>query len=228
MNKLFQDLRPVWVAQGDDEVECLSVDIWVDDLPIRVVTAYGPQLGDKLERKQKFWDFIRREAQDAFDPGSGFILQMDSNSPLGKNIIKDDPNPQNLNGKLFCEFLERMPHLNLINTLPICEGLISRMRNTVQGMEKSILDVFVTCDKILPYIAKMTIDEKRKHTLSNFNPLKPGVKITESDHNVEILEVSLQFSSVKAEIIEIFQFKNRNSQLEFKNLTTNTTDFSSV
>ena len=43
---------------------------------------------------------------------------------------------------------------------------------------------------------------------------------------MEILEVNLQFSNLKPERIEIFQFKNRNSQLEFKQLTTNTTDFS--
>ena len=109
-------------------MECISVEIWVDDFPIRVVTAYGPQLGDKLERKQKFWDFIQQEAQNAFDQGSGFILQMDSNAHIGKEMLEEDPNPQNLNGKLFCEFMERMPHLNLINALPLCEGSISRMR----------------------------------------------------------------------------------------------------
>ena len=45
-------------------MECLSIEIWVDDFPICVVTAYGPQLGDKLEKKQKFWGFIQREAQN--------------------------------------------------------------------------------------------------------------------------------------------------------------------
>ena len=134
---VLKDLRPVWVAQGDDEVECISVEIWVDDFPIRVVTAYGPQLGDKLERKQKFWDFIQREAQNAFDQGSGFILQMDSNAHIGKEMLEEDPNPQNLNGKLFCEFMERMPHLNLINALPLCEGSISRMRKTTLGLKYS-------------------------------------------------------------------------------------------
>ena len=117
---VLKDLHPVWVAQGDDEVECLSVEIWIDDFPVRVVTAYGPQLCDKLERKQKFWDFIEREASSALEKGAGFILQMDSNAHLGKDIIENDPNVQNLNGKLFLEFLERMPHLNIINTLPLC------------------------------------------------------------------------------------------------------------
>ena len=93
-------------------------------------------------------------------------------------------------------------------------------------MEKSILDVFVTCHRILPYITKMTVDENRKLALTNFNQVRNGGKVIESDHNVEILEVNLQFSNLKPERIEIFQFKNRNSQLEFKQLTTNTTDFS--
>ena len=208
-------------------MECLSIEIWVDDFPIRVVTAYGPQLGDKLEKKQKFWGFIQREAQNAFDHGSGFILQMDSNAHLGENILESDPNPQNLNGKLFSEFLERMQHLSIINALPVCEGSITRMRKTTLGVEKSILDVFVTCHRILPYITKMTIDESRKQSLTNFNPLNKGGKVTESDHNVEVLELNLQFSSLKSERIEIFQFKNRDSQVIFKELTTNTTDFSS-
>ena len=43
----LKDLHPVWVAQGDDEVEVLAIEIWVDDFPVRVVTAYGPQLSDK-------------------------------------------------------------------------------------------------------------------------------------------------------------------------------------
>ena len=39
---VLKDLQPVWVAQGDDEVECLAVEVWVDEFPVRVVTAYGP------------------------------------------------------------------------------------------------------------------------------------------------------------------------------------------
>ena len=143
-----------------------------------MVTAYGPQLYDKLERNQKFWNFIEREARNAFENGTGFILQMDSNAHLGENILENDPNPQNFNGKLFCEFMGRMPHLNIINGLPLCEGSITRMRKTTQGLEKSILDVFITCHKILPYITKMTIDENRKHALTNFNSLKTGGKVT--------------------------------------------------
>ena len=196
-----KDLKPVWVGQGDDEVEALAVEIWVDDFPIRIVTAYGPQVSDAVERKLKFWDFIEREANNAFENGSGFILQMDSNSHLGKDVIKEDPNDQNSNGKLFCDFLERMPHLTIINSLPICEGLITRMRKTSRGLEMSVLDVFVTCEQILPYIKRMVIDEKREHALTNFSTMKNLGRVIESDHNVEILEVNINYSDIKQERI---------------------------
>ena len=223
---VHKDLQPVWVAQGDDEVECLVVEVWVEDFPIRIVTAYGPQLGDSLERKRKFWDFLEKEVNNSVKAGAGFILQMDSNLHLGKDVIRNDVNEQNLNGRLFCEFLERNNHLTLINSLPICEGKITRMRKTTRGVEKSILDVFVTCDRILPYIRKMTIDEKRENTLTNFNAMKVIGRIVETDHNSCKLEMNLVFSPIKQERIEMFQFKNRESQLEFKRLTSNTKDFS--
>ena len=79
---------------------------------------------------------------------------MDGNCHLGPMIIPEDLNAQNANGKLFCEFIERNPHLTIINSLNICDGKITRIRKTTKGIEKSILDVFVTCDKILPFITK--------------------------------------------------------------------------
>ena len=158
---VHKDLQPVWVAQGDDDLECLAVEVWVEDFPIRVVVAYGPQLGDGCDKKQHFWEFIEQQAVIAQNIGAGFILQMDSNAHLGTDVINGDVNEQNVNGKYFVQFLERMPSLTLINSLQLCEGKITRMRKTTRGVEQSILDVYVTCDKILPYITKMKVDENR-------------------------------------------------------------------
>ena len=222
---VHRDLRPVWVAQGDDEVECLVVEVWIEDFPVRILVGYGPQLSDTLDSKTKFWSFIEREADLAHKAGAGFILQMDSNCHLGKDFLENDVNDQNLNGKLFIQFLERMPNLTLINSLPLCEGSITRMRKTIKGVEKSILDVFVTCERILPYISKMKVDEKREHVLTNFSSVKKVGRVIESDHNPVILEVNLEFSPIKPERIHVFQFKNKESQKEFKKMTTETSEF---
>ena len=49
-------------------------------------------------------DFIEKEAQNAFENGAEFILQKDSNAHLGADVVEGDPNSQNSNGKLFCDF----------------------------------------------------------------------------------------------------------------------------
>jgi hypothetical protein len=78
-----------------------------------------------------------------------------------------------INGRLFCDFLDRNPHLSLINSLPICEGKITRMRKTSRE-----------------------------------------------------LEINLLFSPIKQDRIEIFEFRNQESQILFKKLTSDTQEFS--
>ena len=222
---VHNDLQPVWVDQGDDEVEVLVVEVWLNDFPIRIVNGYGPQMSDPIERKRKFWEFLEKQVNNARVAGAGIIIQMDGNSHLGPTIIEGDVNVQNVNGKLFCEFLQRNTHLTIINSLPLCEGKLTRIRKTTKGTEKSILDVFVSCDKILPYITSMTIDEKRENALTNFKSIRNQGRVIESDHNSIFLNLSLKFQRLKNERIIFYQFKNKQSQELFKHLTTETNDF---
>ena len=48
---VIHDLQPVLLRKGNDDVECLSVEINVGQLQIVCVVGYGPQLGDCDERK---------------------------------------------------------------------------------------------------------------------------------------------------------------------------------
>ena len=146
---------------------------------------------------------------------------MDGNCHLGPTIIEGDVNAQNANGKLFCDFLERNTHLT-INSLSLCDGKITRMRKTTKAVEKSILDVFITCDKVLPYITSMTIDEKREHVLTNFKAVRNQGRVIESDHNPIFLNLSLKFPKLINERITVYQFKNKKSQELFKTLLSTT------
>ena len=47
-------LKPAWVREGDDEVEALSVDIFVTNMKIRCCVAYGCQESDTIERRIYF------------------------------------------------------------------------------------------------------------------------------------------------------------------------------
>ena len=73
----------------------------------------------------------------------------------------------------------------------------------------------------------MVVDERREKVLTNYNAIKDVGRVIESDHNGTTLELNLEFSHIKSERIEFFQFKNHKSQLEFKRITSSTTDFSS-
>ena len=68
--------------------------------------------------------------------GEGFYLQGDLNSLLGSDIIAEDPNIQNENGKLFSNFQKKHPQLVMVNYLPLCRGLITRQKDSVNGKQE--------------------------------------------------------------------------------------------
>ena len=164
----LDDLEADWVRQGDDQIEALSVQISLQQFNIRLCVAYGCQETDLVSRKESFWAYLDEEVRQASESETGFLLYFDGNLWAGEQIIPGDPRSQNRNGKLFQQFLERHPHLTVVNSLPICEGLITRKRWNDGKLEESVLDFFVVCDKILPFAEKMVIDEDKVHVLKLF------------------------------------------------------------
>ena len=149
-----KELNPVLVRKGDDDVEAMTVDINVKPMTIRCCVAYGCQENSRIEKKNKFWDFIEEEVSSAWNLGYGFILQFDGNLWAGPEIVPGDPRQQNNNGKLFRDFLARNPNLKVVNSLELCEGLVTRIRNKEGVEERSILDFFVVCSRVLPFVIK--------------------------------------------------------------------------
>ena len=133
-------LEPSWISEGDDDAEALTVEIWIEGFPIRLICGYGPQEYDSKDRKDKFWGYIEREVTNTKNIGAGLIIQFDGNLWAGRTIIQDDPNKQNQNGKIFESFLQKNSHLNVVNALSICEGKIT-LRTCIKNIIKeSILD----------------------------------------------------------------------------------------
>ena len=192
-----KELQPVWMREGDDYVEALSVEIYLRNMKIRCCIGYGCQENDSVDRKQAFWTYLDEDVIQANDSGSGFILHFDGNLWAGKDIIPGDPRSQNKNGKLFEEFLLQHPHLSVVNALPECEGLITRRRTTNGIKEESILDFFIVCDKVLPYLKKMVIDEDKSYVLTNYKNVKKGGEAIDSDHLTQYMDLDLKFESEK-------------------------------
>ena len=107
---------------------------------------------------------------------------MDSNSWVGKEVIPSDPNEPNSNVKLMKTFLKENPPLSVVNSLPCCLASITRERSTILGDEKSILDVYIVCQKVLPLIKHLEVNHDGKYNLTNFKAKNYNGNVTESDH----------------------------------------------
>ena len=81
------DLNPVWISEGDDDVEILVVEIHIDGCPIRIINGYGPQECNSVERKSLFWSRLQSEVSDALEADVGIAIQMDGNLHCGSDIV---------------------------------------------------------------------------------------------------------------------------------------------
>ena len=213
-------LSPVLTRQGNDEVECVSVEIKAGDKEFLIVTGYGPQKIDGPVRKAKFWKYLDEEVKTAEKRKVGLIIQIDSNAWVGKEVIPNDPNETNSNGKLMKKFLENNPDLTVVNALKCCEGTITRERTTILGQEKSAIDVFIVCKKVLPLIKHMEVNHDGKYKLTNFKAKKFKGKVTETDHNPVILVLDLLVPPIKPEKVCFRNMKDSEGQMKFFNMTS--------
>ena len=221
---VLKELNPAWVHEGDDSVEALSVEISLKDMTIRCCAAYGCQENEKQERKEKFWDYLDEEVLLAEQSGAGFILHFDGNLWVGDKLVPGDPWKQNRNGKMFEEFLERHSHLSIVNALPQCEGLITRRRFCEDRLEESVLDFFIVCSKVLPFVKQMVIDESKDYILTNYRQVGKTGNAKDSDHFTEFMDLDIKIKAEKPDRVEIFNFKVEVSKNQFKKLTSETSD----
>ena len=209
------DLNPVFISEGDDEVEILVIQIEVQQFKIRCIVGYGPQENEQSEKKDKFWTRLSKEVEEAYENEMAIIFQMDGNLWAGAEVVKGDPNECNANGKLFKKFLLEHPYLCVVNNLDLCEGTLTRVRKLKNRTERSVLDFFVVCEKIRTFLQKMIIDEDKMYPLSRY--LKDGKK--DSDHNTMILHLNITFMEKRQDKTEMFNFKDAECQKDFYQLT---------
>ena len=205
------ELEPVWIAEGDDQVEVLVVEVRIKELKIRIINAYGPQESDSLERKTMFWSRLQSEVNDAAEAGSAVIIEMDGNLHCGENIISGDPSKINANGKLFSAFLKENSDLFLLNSSEKCEGLITRRRQKDNKLEEAILDYALISSELKPFFRKMEIDEDRKYALTSFL----NGKMKKSDHFTLIIDFSINIKKKRPVREEHYNFKCSEGQAKF-------------
>ena len=81
-------------------------------------SAYGPQENNSRVKKDNFWKYLEEDVNREKIEGKGYILQGDLNAWLGKNVIQNDPRPQNTKGKCMEDFL-KLNQLRVVNGLEL-------------------------------------------------------------------------------------------------------------
>ena len=219
-----KDLKSTLISEGDQDTEAISVKVFFKELSVRAISAYGPQENAIKEKKESFWNFIEKEVNEAELEGDGLVIQMDGNLHAGEEVMKNDPNVQNHNGKLFSQLLKRNPTLILVNALDICEGVITRSRKLENRTEKAILDFYIINDKMRPFISKMKVDENKEFSLVNIAQQKKNNRLIETDHNALMLDILLNKKNIKPKREEIYNLRNKVCQEVFRKETENNQD----
>ena len=134
-------LKLVFVTDGGEHVEALTIDIHVKNMTVIVTSAYGPQETSKIENEIMFLEYLNEEAQRSKACGKGFILQGDHNAILGPEFLPGDCHAQNINGKLFAGFLKDNNFV-CVNSLPLTKGVITRSQ-VYLGVEKKLHQIFM-------------------------------------------------------------------------------------
>ena len=234
MTAIHQDVSPVLISNGNENVEIIVVQVKVGNYVMRIFNCYGPQEVSQSQRPAseqqqiitQFWMEVEKEIIKAKDEGCLVLIEMDANAKVGKTVINDDPNEVSENGKLFLDFVSRQ-NLRILNTSDKCTGVITRQRVTVNRTEESVIDYIVACDTFATLLLEMVIDDKRLHVLTKYASKSGQRKKVQSDHNILYGKFLLTYNAEKKFIRrEIFYFKNKEGQKMFYEATKFTTKFS--
>lgn len=136
------------VSSPDTEILVIQTKVGSED--IRIINAYGPQEDDNIQDILKFWQDMDKEIISAKEQNCKIVIQCDANAKLGKDIISADPNNISGNGKILLELVNRH-NLCILNTEKQCKGGITRHRNTIRGLEISVLDYIIVCQEMKTY-----------------------------------------------------------------------------
>ena len=171
MTAVDRSLEPVLIESVAEESEILTVQCKLGCSDIRIINGYGPQEDDPLIKRLAFWQSLEQEIATAKNSNCMTLIQMDGNAKLGKSIIRQDPNEMSENGRLLRDLIER-ESLVLLNVSDICQGAVTRIRETKDVTEKSILDYILTCEKLAAFLEQMFIDEQRNFPLTKYASTK--------------------------------------------------------
>ena len=217
------NLQPVLIFE-DNELEILIVQVKLGNYLCRFFNAYGPQEGSGIEYKTKitaFYSTLDQEIKNALFSDCLIFIETDANAKVGPTFIKRDPNEMSQNGKFLIDLISKN-NLILCNSLDLCDGTLTRERETINGKEESILDYVIICQEMHRFISSMKID--KNNALCRYSKRNKEIVIKKSDHHLIRCEFSFIWNSKithkNSSRQNIFNFKNSEGLQKYKNMTS--------
>ena len=140
-------LKPMLIEEYSEDFELLVVEVKIKNKEIRIITGYGPQETWPEEERLPFFQALEQEIVKAELQGKSIIIEMDSNSKLGPDMIPKDPHSQSPNGKILEGLINRHGLIVANGVTEKCEGAITRKRETINSVEESIIDHVIISEK---------------------------------------------------------------------------------
>ena len=221
-------LNPKLIEEYDDPFELLIVEVEVDKKGIRIMTGCGPQENLEEDKRMQFFIALEAEIVKSELAEKSTIIELDANSKLGPEHIPNDPHGMSGNGKILSNIIERHA-LIVANGTKECKGLVTRQRSTTNRTERSCIDLVLFSPDLREHFKELYIDDTRKHVLTRITNTKKGVIKKESDHNVLLTVFTCKIDiTEKKQKVEVYNLKNKDCQIKFKDYTSNTNMLSSI
>ena len=218
-------LKPVLITQYDDTFELLVIEINVANKDVRVISGYGPQENFLATERVAFYEALEEEIIKAELSGKSIIVEADFNAKLGQDFIPNDPHNMSPNGKLLSGIIRRQ-NLTVLNGHVKCVGTITRERDTTNVTQRSAISFVLVSEDLVQNVESVLIDEKQEFAPTRITKTKNAVEKKESDHNVILTRLKLEWSKyVKEETNNLFNLKNKDGQKMFKEATTNNNEY---
>ena len=164
MCAVHNDLKPKLISVYEDPFELIVVEVEASRKGIRVITGCGPQENWDESRRMPFFITLEAEIIKAELAGKSVIIEMDSNSKLGAEYIKNDPHVMSPNGRILARILERNA-LIVANGSERCVGLITRKINTKYRSERSCIDIVVFSNDLMTTLSRSSLTTKENMCL---------------------------------------------------------------
>lgn len=127
---------------------------------IRIISGYGPQESWIESERIPFFLALEKKIIKTEMVGKSIIIQMDSNSKLGPEIIANDPHEQSPNIKLLANIVNRHGLIVANGIGEKCDGRKTSRRVTKNSIEKSIIDHVMIRKDLLSDLESLKIDER--------------------------------------------------------------------